>query len=358
MRRVLSLSAVILLLWVGLALAAAEVVCIVDTDPAAEADYHSLADAIAGETGASPKCVMSADLVANDEQLTIECRASSGAADTAGATVRGFTTDEDNFVRIYVPPAHRHSGVWDDEKYRRTAGIIISNANIRLEGLQILITSSTYEWDSAVFSNSPWNQGGQYVIDCILRSTSSNPCTGITWAETEQPTPINIWNCIIYGFTTRGIYLRVPGRVYNCTVSSCGIGVYGGSSTYVTNCAVFNNTDDIDGSVAITYSAGDETDFASGTGNIQWTGGSTDWAAAFTDYSNGDFSIKNTDSVLYHAGTDLNLTYDIAGNPWHATTPSIGAFEYVDAGGGSKWNGITPAKWNGVDWSNLKWNGM
>jgi len=21
-------------------------------------------------------------------------------------------------------------------------------------------------------------------------------------------------------------------------------------------------------------------------------------------------------------------------------------------------NGITPAKWNGVDWSNLKWNGM
>lgn len=26
--------------------------------------------------------------------------------------------------------------------------------------------------------------------------------------------------------------------------------------------------------------------------------------------------------------------------------------------GGAKWNTIIPAKWNGVDWSNLKWNGM
>jgi len=31
----------------------------------------------------------------------------------------------------------------------------------------------------------------------------------------------------------------------------------------------------------------------------------------------------------------------------------IGAVDY-----GSKWNGITPAKWNGIDWSNIKWNRM
>ena len=36
----------------------------------------------------------------------------------------------------------------------------------------------------------------------------------------------------------------------------------------------------------------------------------------------------------------------------------IGAVDYVEEGGGSKWNGITPAKWNGIDWSNIKWNGM
>ena len=70
MRRALSLSAVLLLLWAGLCLAATEITCIVDTDPDAEdAHYHSLAAAIAGEAGASPKCVTSADLVANDEQL-------------------------------------------------------------------------------------------------------------------------------------------------------------------------------------------------------------------------------------------------------------------------------------------------
>jgi len=39
--------------------------------------------------------------------------------------------------------------------------------------------------------------------------------------------------------------------------------------------------------------------------------------------------------------------------------PDIGAFEYAEEGGsGPKWNTITPAKWNGVDWGNLKWNGM
>lgn len=111
MRRALSLSAVLLLLWAGLCLAATEVICIVDTDPdAKDAHYHSLADAIAGETGASPKCVTSANLVTNDEQLTIECRASSGAADTTGVTISGFTTDADNFVKVYVPASAQASG--------------------------------------------------------------------------------------------------------------------------------------------------------------------------------------------------------------------------------------------------------
>ena len=47
----------------------------------------------------------------------------------------------------------------------------------------------------------------------------------------------------------------------------------------------------------------------------------------------------------------------ISQNPYciFASDWDIGAFEY---GSGPKWNTITPAKWNGVDWGNLKWNGM
>ena len=57
---------------------ATEVTCIVDTDGTKSPDYTSLSAAIAGETGESPKVVEDADLVANDEQLTIECRCSAG----------------------------------------------------------------------------------------------------------------------------------------------------------------------------------------------------------------------------------------------------------------------------------------
>jgi len=62
---------------------ATEVTCIVDVDSGGGQHYTSLAAAIAGETGATPAVVTSANLAANDEQLTIECRATSGGTDTA-----------------------------------------------------------------------------------------------------------------------------------------------------------------------------------------------------------------------------------------------------------------------------------
>ena len=63
-----------------------------------------------------------------------------------------------------------------------------------------------------------------------------------------------------------------------------------------------------------------------------------DWDAAFTDYSNGDFSVKNDSSVLYGAGTDnpgAGLYSDDIIDTARSSTWDIGAFEYVAAGGGS-----------------------
>ena len=120
---------------------ATEVTCIVDTDGTQNPDYTSLAAAIAGESGASPKCVKGADLVTNDEQLTIECRASSGAADTAAVSVDGFTRDEDRYVEIYIPPAHRHNGKWSTGKYRIESTVqdilYIKDSYTRVRGIQV-----------------------------------------------------------------------------------------------------------------------------------------------------------------------------------------------------------------------------
>ena len=375
MGRVLSLSAVLLLLWVGLALAATEVICIVDTDPAAEADYHSLADAIAGETGASPKCVTSANLVANDEQLTIECRASSGAADTAAVDIAGFTVSSTCFVKVYVSPAYRHSGARDTSKYRLAVSgnhcITLTNKYCVIDGLQIEPSVGSGVVGYAGIHSGIY--GNIFTIkNCLFygpNTSSGNGVCGIMWENSIFDDYTLIINNIIYnmGSGTYAYGIRARGwadenvLIYNNIISGCNVGCLARAATLCNN-VIFNCGTDIDSSdsPSVTYTATDDNSFA-GTGNVDISPGATeadDWAAAFNDYANGDFSLKSG-SPLIDAGTDLSAVMDSLdivgtvrpqGDAW-----DIGAFEYVSS---PKWNTITPAKWNGIDWSNLKWNGM
>lgn len=43
-----------------------------------------------------------------------------------------------------------------------------------------------------------------------------------------------------------------------------------------------------------------------------------------------NWHLSGTSSPAYHAGRDLAITTDYAGNAFHATTPSIGAYEYIE----------------------------
>lgn len=372
MRRVLSLSAAILLLWVGLALAATKVVCIVDTDATQNPDYTSLAAAIAGETGASPKCVTSADLVTNDEQLTIECRASSGAAEVLSSqiTIDGFILDADCYVDIFSPVGHRSNGVWDDDKYvldsytnEVSRAIEVKIPFVRIRHLQV--HKSPWGSTRGVMFSTGANNG---LADGVIVKGKSMSGAGYGFDSYYCKDTI-FRNCISIG---SGIGIRFiaydgdPLYAINCTVyDAYDYGIYSDAnySAYAINCAVFNTSvDDFGGAgLAISYCASDDGD---GTNAVALNdNASGEWASAFTDYANGDFSLKSG-SPLIDAGIgpalDSNVpTTDIVGTSRSGNTCDIGAFEFVDAGGtGSKWNGITPAKWNGVDWSNLKWNGM
>ena len=373
MRRALSLSAVILLLWVGLALAATEVICIVDTDPDAEdAHYHSLADAIAGETGASPKCVTSADLVANDEQLTIECRASSGAADTAAVSVDGFTQDEDRYVEIYIPPAHRHNGKWSTGKYRieSTAQDIlyIKDSYTRVRGIQVKGSSSQgwYNRTVRIDEDTDYVVFEDFIIinDCQFEAVGPHAVGFSAIGKYGEDKHDRVQNGIIIckNYTGRGFYAGSwNSKLFNVTI-------YGGKYGIVSEWAKtqFTNIVAVGASVSCfydkaggfstssDYNASDDGT-APGANSIDLTGVSL--GTIFTDYSNEDFSLVSN-SPLIDAGTDLSASMDSVdiigtsrpqGDYW-----DIGAFELS----GPKWNGITPAKWNGVDWSNIKWNGM
>lgn len=163
----------------------------------------------------------------------------------------------------------------------------------------------------------------------------------------DNSTSIIIKNCILdagtvsggvsYGF--RGLYASgADVFIYNCTITNhTGAGVTAqGETIVVKNCAVFNNADDfqvLSGTISADYCASDDGD---GTNPVDISPGgteSTDWAAAFMDYANGDFRIKDTNSVLYNAGTDLSgsgITDDLIGTARpQASTYDIGAFELI-----------------------------
>src|SRR5438105_2119999 len=75
-------------------------------------NYTSLAAAITGERK---------NLVALDEQLTIQCY-SSAAPDTAQVQIfdtDGWVTDSTHYIDIVVPPSERHTGKFDPTKYYR-----------------------------------------------------------------------------------------------------------------------------------------------------------------------------------------------------------------------------------------------
>jgi hypothetical protein len=461
MRRVLSLSAVILLLWVGLALAATNVyysVCpfgtgnllsggsptiVVDasgnatltlggaafadnigqgvcveyngivsfidsitdsthfhlvtalgesasfqTSTAVTSIHHvfaGLSDAVAGASGAS--LLNGSDLTSLDVLLNLACYYDHDdyTPDTR-VIFDGYVTDEGRYARVYTPRGlaygesvysqRSEDGIWDDNLYRISPGrgytpIEPRDPYLVFDGLQIE-TADDYR---AIYATSWYFADGVSLTfkNLIIRSSAAS-ATGKFGLYLGANHSINYYveNCIIYGFSQDsgcgGIYVggvsSSAAYIYNSVICGNSIGVNRAAGTVsVVNCAVFNNTDDFNGTVAVTYTASDDN--PSGTGNVDISPGATeadDWEAAFTDYTNGDFSLVSG-SPLIDAGTDLSAVMDSLdiigtvrpqGDYW-----DIGAFEYVVSGGnGSKWNGITPAKWNGVDWSNLKWNGM
>jgi len=324
---------------------ATEVTCIVDTDGTQSPDYTSLAAAIAGETGASPKCVTGADLVTNQEIAVFECRASSGVAD-GYFVLNGFTSSADYYPMIYVPEAYSSGGVWKSNAYtvdrvvssgyNRVA--VIEDPHAVIDGLQISGSGSATEL-IGIYNNSGTNDGRVLIRNCLIDiNLTSGTGMGIYSRYDSE-----IVNCIVLrsnsGMVFQGYYTSTS-VIYNCVIQGCTTGIYryGDYTLSVTNCAVFNNADDFSGTMAVTYTASDDNDI-SGTGNIDISPGATeadDWAAAFTDYTNGDFSLKSG-SPLIDAGIDLSAVMDSVdiigtsrpqGDYW-----DIGAFEYVVSGG-------------------------
>ncbi|MCX6796296.1 MAG: hypothetical protein NTW06_02240, partial [Candidatus Falkowbacteria bacterium] len=115
------------------------------------------------------------------------------------------------------------------------------------------------------------------------------------------------------------------------------------SQLIATNNAVFNISNlnsefgGTGGVFTLNYNATDDntgagTNWINISPNVNGATDAQDWAKAFTDYANNDFSIKNYFSPLFDAGTTItSVTSDIIGTPRPKNTAyDIGAFEFYN----------------------------
>jgi hypothetical protein len=320
-------------------------------------EYASLSDAEAGAVDAYH--INNTSLVAADVVLNIPCYYDhdDDTVDSTSCTINGITTDATRYINIYAPTggtqsinSQKHSGKISTSKYRlhvtsdgdaTQALIITSMFKVVVTGLQITMQSAASANHQSVRIFTP-DTNAVFIFDsCIIR--------GVYSGTADYSSVINCWdtdlmsltirNSLIYGARTTNTgygvgatYGNATVTIQNCTISNCTTALYRPNGTWtVTNCAIFNNGDDINGTITITYCAIDDSD--SFTGKVDISPGATetdDWNAAFTDYANGDFSLVGN-SPLLMAGigptADANVpTTDIIGNTRAGATTSIGAF--------------------------------
>jgi len=281
------------------------------------------------------------DLVASNTAMFVPCYASS-SVDNLAVDVSGWTSAASSYIKIYTPTesaevgeSQRHGGIWSDEKYRLVAdaqlGVTIQNGFTQLVGLQI---GNTYSSNDGRNILSHANSEGNNLISHSILDSSL-----LTGANTYSISGDNynnkVFNNIIYNANDVGIYLTSSSTAYNNTVYNCTQGIVNGDGTInAKNNVVFNSLDDFVGVFSILdYNASDDGD---GTNAIDISPSSVeadDWAAVFTDYANGDFSIRDIASVLYNSGTTIiTVTDDIIGTarPYYESY-DIGAFEFKES---------------------------
>lgn len=289
------------------------------------------------------------------EDHIVYCSKGSGGTDTTDLSIAGWTTYADKRIIIEGHPSSgsgRYTGTsnWSTShyiKYSSTnfgAGITISESYVIITGLQFQTASTSFY---ALYKN-----GIDVIVEKCRFSLGFDNGSGIR-QNTGNGFIVrnNIFTCTsILPYSSINIDNASSGhKIYNNTINGGGgsgsspFGIYiNSASTGSTDCknnAIFNIATtgyDIQGTQylnTLDYNAGDDSDVY-GTTNGQNLGNTTTgWNNAFTSYSTGVYTIKNTSSVLYNNGIGNDSDGyvpldDINDNPRNTDNTGIGAFAY------------------------------
>ncbi|MFA6183740.1 MAG: LamG domain-containing protein [Parcubacteria group bacterium] len=279
------------------------------------------------------------------------------SADTTAVTINGFTTGADDYVRIYTTPIARHQGKWDDGKYR----LEISNANIiysymsyvRIDGLQI---EATRDGSTAIGIRLSTSAGaGDFnVSGCIFKGINNSTGTHYGLYITNSLVNLYIWNNIIYGFQSIGMFLNASNAfVYNNSVNNNVTGIYRNNGRVVSknNISYSNTTKDYDGSFDASSTNNLSSDATSPNSGATDCGGHScrNQTVAFISTTSGseDFHLSSSDTAAKDSGIDLSgdanlrFTTDIDVASRQANKWDIGADEFWEAQTGGSVGGAS-----------------
>lgn len=274
-------------------------------------------------------------------RLIVSC--SSFSDTTAAGTGTGYTTDSSYYIYVQGNYAVTSGAHYSESYYRlEVATTVFQNQEdyTVIEGVQVKLTASSGSSLHGLYTNQKSVSFKRCVVYQNFSSGASGAGVMLYGAAGKN---MYVENCVVYGNGISSCYnIRqiIAGTAYinNCTSEGNNAGITCSAGTmYVTNCAVFNNTDDLGGTTNPTYTATDDGD--AGTGNVT-LGGSTQWAANFSDYAAHNFHLING-APLIGAGSDISGTYgytnDLDGDT-RSGSWDIGADEYVSAATGNPWS--------------------
>lgn len=290
------------------------------------------------------------NLVASDQIAVARIEGPWSQAD-GPVTIDGWTTDKEHYIKITVAGVARHTGIWDDIRYRISGSntcVGIGENYVQIDGIQILAGKI----DDNLITGIGCAAGlaGTRITNCIVRlnpnisfKSYGNYCTGIQMGV-DVGGDAFVSNNMVVGFkvpnrtNNHGIQVtnHVAGKTYayNNTVYGCAVGMKDGYGSVVAkNNLVYNCEDNYSG--WFDASGGNNL---SGPSQNDAPGSNPRNAAAvaFVDAAAGNFRLASTDAGAKDFGADLSadshlpFNTDIEGNarlaPW-----DIGASEAVSS---------------------------
>lgn len=319
-------------------------------------DYTTLADALSTEAA---DLTSASYYLGGPGKLIIECY---NFEDTQGVNETSATWVTSTDYYVHIKAVDDHGGKWSTSAYRlhvtgNSANILTINQtdleHIHIQGLQIH-TESTSALSPAIKSTGAPTTGFMWVEDCIIiadDTASGGALRGIRLEEANLT--YLIWNTIIYGTGgdagSQGLQTSSTSCdvwAYYLTIDDIATGFQeAGGTIRAKNCRVTNVTTVAANSLEATsnYNLTDNATAPTNWGANSIDGGDTP-TIDYVDDTNAtatsrDYHINSTSDSGYQAGVSLSsdgdnpVSTDIDGDTRHASTPTIGADEYIVAGG-------------------------